>query len=466
MLIHQQPTPTLKFFSLIIKTRVLALFVFALLCLLSFMLLMKNEAYGAEDSRATDLKSIFEDSTFFEPDACVPSTPNAATGADTAVSPNAATIWNYLIDKGLYPIQAAGILGNIQRESNFSPEALNPSSGSYGIVQWLGGRKTKLQALANYQTLEVQMDYMWSELQGAYKNSVFNKITAADTIEKTTWIVLTAYEIPCIGDPNIVNGSTGCKTEYEKRLQFAQQLLAQLDDGTAADSCSQSIDDPVFVKLYENASAENMEAIDAMDHGPIEPDIFVIHFTVGNTEGMGLAKYFHRSGRGLGVQFSVGKDGTTYQYFPMDNMRRTAHANSVNSHALGVEINARDANELLNNKDQFKAMVSLAKYVCEYYSMPCSDPKGDITGSSASDAQGLLGHSEAPGNTHSDPDTINGNTSLCTGRYIDRSDASTHAYMLKLRRALGYTSFIEGSEKCASGGQYDDLLNNWLEEFR
>lgn len=55
---------------------------------------------------------------------------------------NPEKVWNYLTGTmGLNDIQAAGVMGNIQQESNFSTTALNPSSGAYGLIQWLFGQK-------------------------------------------------------------------------------------------------------------------------------------------------------------------------------------------------------------------------------------------------------------------------------------------------------------------------------------
>jgi hypothetical protein len=84
---------------------------------------------------------------------------------------NEEMIWNFLIGKGLTPAQAAGIMANMQHESGFNPEATNPSSGAYGLVQWLGGRKSNLQNIANKDgryvgDLEYQLDYLWEELNG------------------------------------------------------------------------------------------------------------------------------------------------------------------------------------------------------------------------------------------------------------------------------------------------------------
>lgn len=65
-------------------------------------------------------------------------------------STNQHKIYNFLISKGLNTTQAAGVLGNIQRESGYSPmrhEASHAkfSGGGYGIAQWTGGRRTNLE---------------------------------------------------------------------------------------------------------------------------------------------------------------------------------------------------------------------------------------------------------------------------------------------------------------------------------
>lgn len=68
-----------------------------------------------------------------------------------------------LAQAGLEPHAVAGIMGNINAESAFSPTARNGSSGAYGLVQWLGGRKTGLEAYARSKgksasNLDVQID--------------------------------------------------------------------------------------------------------------------------------------------------------------------------------------------------------------------------------------------------------------------------------------------------------------------
>jgi hypothetical protein len=80
-------------------------------------------------------------------------------------------IMDYFVEKGLTPEQAAGIVGNMQRESGLDPDAReNGGSGpGYGLVQWSFGRRDNLEAYAREQgqppsDLKTQLDFLWQEL--------------------------------------------------------------------------------------------------------------------------------------------------------------------------------------------------------------------------------------------------------------------------------------------------------------
>lgn len=75
-----------------------------------------------------------------------------------------------LAKAGLEPHAIAGILANLDAESGYSTEAVNPSSGAYGIAQWLGTRKSRLQRLAAKRgkpmsNLGVQIELLITELK-------------------------------------------------------------------------------------------------------------------------------------------------------------------------------------------------------------------------------------------------------------------------------------------------------------
>lgn len=78
-------------------------------------------------------------------------------------------VWNYLRGKGLSEVAVAGIMGNIERESRFSPGAVEPNGTGIGLAQWSFGRATNLKNYAkrkgkSWKDLNTQLDFMWHEL--------------------------------------------------------------------------------------------------------------------------------------------------------------------------------------------------------------------------------------------------------------------------------------------------------------
>ena len=76
-----------------------------------------------------------------------------------------------------YSINAlTGILANIQAESGYNPQALNSGSGAYGLVQWLGGRKTGVMnacgtSSSNEEHISCQVSYIFQELSSSERNA-------------------------------------------------------------------------------------------------------------------------------------------------------------------------------------------------------------------------------------------------------------------------------------------------------
>lgn len=137
-------------------------------------------------------------------------------------------IREYLFKQGLPTPAVFGLMGNIQAESAFIPNNLQDSyekrlgfnnetytaavdSGAYknfdkdkagyGECQWTSdGRKKGLLDLARQRgksigDLNLQLDYLMIELNGAYKN-VLNGLKKAVTIREASDIVLTQFERP------------------------------------------------------------------------------------------------------------------------------------------------------------------------------------------------------------------------------------------------------------------------------
>ena len=104
-------------------------------------------------------------------------------------------VWFALLDMGCTKEAAAAALGNLNWESNgdgdgLRPNAVNPSSGAYGIAQWLGDRKDNLFALANDRGVStddenLQVEYLIAELTVGGKGiATYNWINNGWTLEQ------------------------------------------------------------------------------------------------------------------------------------------------------------------------------------------------------------------------------------------------------------------------------------------
>lgn len=132
------------------------------------------------------------------PSCCAPGASGSVSGDNTTLrgKNNIEKVYNYLIDKGLTPNQAAGITGNLMHESggngtDIPTNISNPRSGAYGIAQWLHGRLTELKKQASTKGVEVddlkhQLDYLWWEItEGPEKiYNVLAEIKAMNDLEQ------------------------------------------------------------------------------------------------------------------------------------------------------------------------------------------------------------------------------------------------------------------------------------------
>jgi hypothetical protein len=137
-------------------------------------------------------------------------------------------IWDFLKSKGLSDCAAAGVMGNLYAESGLSPCNLqnvyekkfsmtdaqytaavdngsytgfvNDSAG-YGLAQWTYySRKQALldfarSARASIGSLEMQLNFLWKELQGYM--SVMQTLKAAKTVSEASNAVGKSFRATC-----------------------------------------------------------------------------------------------------------------------------------------------------------------------------------------------------------------------------------------------------------------------------
>jgi hypothetical protein len=107
-------------------------------------------------------------------------------------------IMNKLVNEKGYSVKlAAALVGNMFKESVFNPKAIGRDAKGnefVGLVQWGGGRKDKLKKKPNWNTIDVQIDFIDEELSGAY-SKVKAAIEAAVTVEAAAEAVGKKYEV-------------------------------------------------------------------------------------------------------------------------------------------------------------------------------------------------------------------------------------------------------------------------------
>jgi len=133
---------------------------------------------------------------------------------------NVLAAMQYFVGKGLTPEQAAGIIGNLRAESGVLPARQEGKPPSYiaeapingigfGIAQWTyTSRQAPLVAAAQQagvpvNTLPIQLDYVWSELNGSYSD-VLRELRNTTDIREATNIVLLKYEAPRVKDEAVL----------------------------------------------------------------------------------------------------------------------------------------------------------------------------------------------------------------------------------------------------------------------
>ena len=115
---------------------------------------------------------------------------------------NAEKIWNFFKSKGWSDEQVAGVMGSLWGESNhFQPDLNEAGSGiGYGIAQWSFGRRTNLENYAKEKgkpvsDLGVQLDFLWTELEGP-EVAAKNAVSSAKSVKEATTAWTLQFERP------------------------------------------------------------------------------------------------------------------------------------------------------------------------------------------------------------------------------------------------------------------------------
>jgi hypothetical protein len=157
---------------------------------------------------------------------------------------------SYFMGKGLSFEAASGIAANLWEESGLNSGAINPSSGAFGLPQWLGGRKSDYMMWATDKGIRAddpyaQLDYIWKELSSTEKNTL-NKLSASNiTASKAADIFMDTFERPSESEkgtrrgrqqqlassftPSMEAGSTTTAKAEERKKELADPYAGKSD---------------------------------------------------------------------------------------------------------------------------------------------------------------------------------------------------------------------------------------------
>lgn len=195
------------------------------------------------------------DILFYDPTDSAPCNAPGSTGAATTSvdgADNAEKIYNFFVAKGLSGAQAAGILGNLQQESNFNPAIIQGgqiadanytpvNSVGFGLAQWtFTDRQAPLVALAKSSNrkvidITVQLDYLWQELNGTHKHAL-TTLRAATTPEDAAYVFHRDFEASADSEATVKAKRGGPAREWYLKFDGASDTGGIAEDGTTGNT--------------------------------------------------------------------------------------------------------------------------------------------------------------------------------------------------------------------------------------
>lgn len=143
-------------------------------------------------------------------------------------------VWGFLLGKGLSPEQTAGLMGNIQQESGFRPDAVEGGNGiGFGIVQWSFERRTTLENAAKQQgvpasSLAFQLEYLFQE-SNARKSKTYPGVSEWEGMKRQPDVrAATLY-----WEDNFERSADG-PDKLEGRVKFAQAIFDEFNGKVGA----------------------------------------------------------------------------------------------------------------------------------------------------------------------------------------------------------------------------------------
>ena len=156
--------------------------------------------------------------------------PQVASGGGKPVgkgdAANGRQIADKLVAMGWSREQAAGIAGSFVQESTGKADARNPTSGAYGLGQWLGSRKKDFEQYSGKSlegsSIDEQLQFFQFEVTKGKEKRAGNMLRAATTAADAARIHSQYYERPGAAEANIARRQALASDILAGQTQVAQ----------------------------------------------------------------------------------------------------------------------------------------------------------------------------------------------------------------------------------------------------
>ncbi len=268
-------------------------------------------------------------------DSCTCPNSGSTTSASLTGSTNLEKIYNYFLGKGLSPVQAAGIVGNIAIESGGYPQRKQstPSSETYpdpsgissgwGLIQWTPGSKIiDLLKAANIQgspgDLGTQLDLIWAHMhnkppitKGSFSIPEYKNIT-----DVTKAVDYFEDKIEGAGVPNLPDRHTAAKLALDQ-FSGGASTSSVASTLTSAEGCGSTSTSAVTGNIVQTAInyAWSNRNVDPKKAKPAYASAIAKAKTngkyTGGCDGMDCGAFITRVMQDSGVDPNYGGGGNT-----------------------------------------------------------------------------------------------------------------------------------------------------------
>jgi hypothetical protein len=158
------------------------------------------------------------------------------TAASTKDFSNTGVAVKFFSTKYSKDYQVAAIVGALLQESGLRPgDSTTDNTGTaYGIASWRGPRLKKLQQRANFNTLEVQLAYVYEELTTGDESKSGSKLSSSNSLEEAV-AAMAGYErfkgITKGANTTYADVLNADPREVGKRIGYAQDILNRIKSG-------------------------------------------------------------------------------------------------------------------------------------------------------------------------------------------------------------------------------------------